>query len=71
MNAKELVTKFTSYFPNLVVEKWLPGGHKLPGNKREPNTVRIMTTDKKWYMFTYRSENDWMLQSFGYRFIKE
>lgn len=71
MNAKELVKIFTTYFPSLVVEKWLPGGRRISGNKREPNTVRIMTTDKKWYMFTYRSENDWTLQNYGHRLIRE
>lgn len=67
MTAKEIVQKFTEHFPKIVIQKWLPGGRKLPGGKREPNTIRIMATDGKWYMFKYRSENDWTFSSFGYR----
>lgn len=69
--AKELVRIFSEKFPNIVIEKWLPGGRKIQGNKREPGAIRIVATNGKRYMFTYRSENDWTFSSYGYGPIKE
>ena len=69
--AKDLSRIFQTLFPSIVIEKWLPGGHKLQGGKRESGSIRIMSTEKKWYIFSYGSENNWMVQCCGYGPIKE
>ena len=65
-SSKDLVHIFNSYFPNLVIEKWFPGGQKLEDGKRDKNAVRLMATNKLWYIFTYTSEKNWSVSCCGY-----
>lgn len=65
-SSKDLVHILQSYFPTLVIEKWLPGGLKLSNGKRDGNSIRVMTTKRFWYIFTYTSEKDWTLSCHGY-----
>lgn len=57
-NSKELVNIFRSYFPNLVIEKWYPGGY----GKKDTHSIRVMTTKREAYMFTFNSKTDWTLR---------
>ena len=52
MTSKEIATVFQSYFPNIVVEKWFPGGFKH------------VSTDHIGYLFTYHKKHDWILRSY-------
>lgn len=62
MTAKELMTIFQSLFPSIVVEKWFPGGFKQRGGKRDPQAIRIYTTNHETYLFTYHTRADWTLR---------
>lgn len=71
MTAREMLTIFSSYFPNIVVEKWYPGGLKQRGGKRDPQSIRLVSTGHIWYLFTYHQKNDWTLRCMGYFQDKE
>lgn len=62
MTAKELLDKFKLYFPNIVVEKWYPGGFKQRGGKRDPQSIRIFSTTNETFLFTYHTKSDWTLK---------
>lgn len=64
MTARDLMKIFNSYFPNIVVEKWFPGGMKRAGGKRDPQAIRILDINHLGYLFEYHSKNDWVLRSY-------
>ena len=66
MTARELMSIFNSYFPNIVIEKWYPGGFKQRGGKRDPQSIRCVDVNHIGYLFTYHTKNNWTLTCYGY-----
>ena len=62
MTARELLNIFKEYFPNIVIEKWYPGGFKQRGGKRDPQAIRVYTVNHETYLFTYHTKTDWTLK---------
>lgn len=62
MTARDLANVFRSYFPNIVIEKWYPGGFKQRGGKRDPQSIRVISTENETFLFTYHTKSDWNLK---------
>lgn len=67
MTSKDIVKVFRELFPDIVIEKWLPGGQKQPNGKRDPQSIRIIDTKGKKYQFTYHKKDDWVLRTWCLR----